>query len=195
MKTKDAGFTLVEVLIAAAILTIVLAAVYSTFFLAERSVSGLEGYGLRLEESRRAMDILSREIRAALYSSSDSGSLFVLKDRENRGRPASELALTTLGTVREGFYRVSYYARQEGERFTLYKSMDNPYDGLEPVVTEVVEDLDSFSIKVKEGERWTGTWDTDLTGRLPEEVKMTITLRLKEKKVELSQSARPRMRR
>src|SRR5208337_1291135 len=56
------GFTLIEMLLAIALLSIVLVALYSTFFLSQRAVEGAGDALVRLQEGRMAIDTLRREL-------------------------------------------------------------------------------------------------------------------------------------
>ncbi len=47
------GFTLIEMLLALALLSIVLGALYSTFFLSHRAMEGIDGGLVKLQECRR----------------------------------------------------------------------------------------------------------------------------------------------
>ena len=51
------GFTLLEVLIAVAILSIVLTALYGTFFMSSRAMEDMDESTTKLQESRKAIDI------------------------------------------------------------------------------------------------------------------------------------------
>ena len=60
-------FTLIEILVAVAILSVVLAAIYSTFFLSHKAIEGMDESMVKFQEARRALDILRRELDSAFY--------------------------------------------------------------------------------------------------------------------------------
>src|SRR4030066_123364 len=86
-----AGFTLIEVLIAVAILSIVLAAIYSTFFLSHRAIEGMDESMLKLQESRKAIDILRCELDSSYYEGKEVKTFFKIQDRDVYGKQASQL--------------------------------------------------------------------------------------------------------
>ena len=100
------GFTLIEILIAVAILSIVLAAIYSTFFLAHRAIDGMDESMVKLQESRRALDILKCELDSS-YVTRDKNTFFRMSDRDIFGKEASHLDFTTFSTLRPGLSRIS----------------------------------------------------------------------------------------
>ncbi|HYA13014.1 MAG TPA: prepilin-type N-terminal cleavage/methylation domain-containing protein, partial [Syntrophales bacterium] len=68
IRGKTQGFTLIEVLIAIAIMAVVLIALYNTFDLAGRAVFGVDRSLVKLQEARAFVDTLKREIESAFYS-------------------------------------------------------------------------------------------------------------------------------
>ena len=66
-KNKESGFTLVELLIAMTIGLIILAALSSTFLMQRKAYDVQEQIVEMVQNSRAAMDIMSREIRMAGY--------------------------------------------------------------------------------------------------------------------------------
>ncbi|HEX9920792.1 MAG TPA: hypothetical protein VGB21_04780, partial [Candidatus Methylomirabilis sp.] len=58
---------------------------------------------------------------------------------------------------------------------------------------ELVEGLEGFLVEVRDGDRWLKTWDLSDTKKTPEEVKITLTVRLKERQVSLLATARPQI--
>lgn len=187
------GFTLLEVLISVAILGIIISALYSTFFLSESAVSANSEYGLRLEEGRQFMDIISGEIRSVLFNWRDSSTLFKLRDRDHFGKPISEVTFSTLGGPDDLLYSVGYFIKEEDGGLALYKRMQAAYSNAEPMEVVVLDRIDSFGIKVRSGKEWTGTWDTDVAKGMPEEVQVTVGIRLNDKVLELSRRVKPVM--
>src|SRR5512135_266966 len=81
-----AGFTLLEILIAVAILSVVLTAVYSTFFLSHKAIEGVDESMLKLQESRRAIDILRCELDSSYYDGTDANTFLKIRDRDVFGK-------------------------------------------------------------------------------------------------------------
>ncbi|GAB4389215.1 MAG: type II secretion system protein GspJ [Thermodesulfovibrionales bacterium] len=183
------GFTLLEVLIAFAILSVILAALYSTFFLAHRAVEGLDSSLLRMHELRSAFDMMQREMEAALPGGEHP---VVVRDRDIFGRQASQVTLTTAASTAPGAVTVSYYVEEaEGGGLVLLKRLDPAYGearagGME---APVLEDIEGFTVEVLRGTAWARTWD----GGLPEEMRVTLTIRIKDKEFSMSETIRPKV--
>src|SRR5208337_4235385 len=59
------GFTLIEMLLAIALLSIVLVALYGTFFVSQKAIEGADDALVRLQEGRMAIDTIRRELDSA----------------------------------------------------------------------------------------------------------------------------------
>jgi general secretion pathway protein J len=191
LNTED-GFTLLELLIATALLAIILAALYSTFFLSRRAIDGLDGSLIKLQECRNALDVIGRETESLLYSRTNSHSFFRLEDRDIYGKQASRLSFTAFSPLTYGLSTISYYVEEKDGVLTLYKKMENPYkpdDAAKGV--ELIEGLGSFTAEVRQGDKWVKTWDTADTGAAPPEIRITITSIIKERPVSLFETVRP----
>jgi prepilin-type N-terminal cleavage/methylation domain-containing protein len=76
-RTGDGGFSLVELLIASAILPIVLGTGYLVFQTLSGNYSGISAQSEATSEAQRAMDTMVREIRQAQETTSGGGALEV----------------------------------------------------------------------------------------------------------------------
>lgn len=207
---KDKGFTLLEVLLSLLLLTIVLGAIYSTFFLAQKAVTGIDDSLLKLQEGRALLDTLSREIDAAVYTRAKNKSLFKIEDRDIYGRQTSRLIFTTLSPQRPGLSRITYHIEEHDKILVLYKKMDNPYkessestatgsatnQSINPspdLPTDLIEGLDSFTIEAKEGTNWVKTWDTEETKKMPLEIRVTLVFKIKDRPVTLYETIKPKI--
>jgi len=99
MRPGDRGFTLLEILVAAALLSVILAAVYGTFNMSHRAVEGMDETLLGLQESRGVMDMLMREVEAVSYGPDRRTTSFSVEDRDLYGRQASRLSFTDRKSV------------------------------------------------------------------------------------------------
>ena len=105
---RTSGFSLLEVLIAPTIISIVLTALYTTFLLSHKAVDAMEGSVLRLQEMRNVMDTLRRELESSYYSEESSYTIFRTEDRDSYGREASRLTFTSYSSVRPAISRITY---------------------------------------------------------------------------------------
>lgn len=193
MKMKDhKGFTLIEILVALAIFSIILVALYSTFLLSHRAMAGSDEILVRLQESRMALDIIKREIESSLYTRQNRETLFRVKDRDIHGRQTSGLIFTTFSPVRPAISEVSYFIKVRDDRLILMKEVNSPHTSdAAPVAVEIIEDVESFTVEVKHNGRWIKTWDSAMTYSIPDRVRIAITVRLNDRTLPLVGIAEP----
>jgi general secretion pathway protein J len=175
------GFTLLEVLIALSLVSVILAALYSTFFLSRKAVDAVDDSLLRLQESRAVLDVMKREIESALYDSNKSYTLFKLEDEDCNGTQVSRITFTTFSPRYPGLAKVEYRVVEHEERLTLVKSLNSAYAKSADIkATELIEDLDSFAVEIRFKDIWVKTWDTSLAGSIPGELRISIKIKKKE---------------
>ncbi|MBE9527695.1 MAG: prepilin-type N-terminal cleavage/methylation domain-containing protein [Proteobacteria bacterium] len=191
---RCSGFTLIELLIAVAIGSIIIAALYATFF----SVIGAgSGVSERLESriaAGRFLDRFSRDIEGAFYNSAvvSTGLYGTILG------PGSEMVTTTFTypVVSESgptsdLVRVRYhleeasgsslypadagYSGNAGGAYAIYRESSNPYLG-EKFDVEVIDSIESMKIGYLSGGVWTGVWDSERYSGLPDAVRVEILL-------------------
>ncbi len=185
------GFTLLEVLIAVAILSIVLTALYGTFFLSSRAMEDMDESMTKLQESRKAIDILRRELEAAYYKGDDEKTFVKILDKDLYGKQATQLEFTAFTTVRPGLSKISYYMEEKDKKRTLFKKIGSSFGKEESEGTDIIEDLEEFTIEAKYQDKWVKTWDYGITKQMPDEIKISLSVMIKGRKVTLSDIARP----
>ena len=185
------GFTLLEVLIAVAILSIVLTALYSTFFLSSRAMEDMDESMTKLQESRKAIDILRRELESAYYNEDDKKTFVKILDKDLYGKQATQLEFTAFTTIRPGLSKISYYMEEKDRKQTLFKKIGSSFGKEESEGTDIIEDLEEFTIEAKYQDKWVKTWDTGITKEMPDEIKISLSVMIKGRKVTLSDMARP----
>jgi general secretion pathway protein J len=190
---KNCGFTLLEVLVAVAILSIILAAIYSTFFLSHRAIEGMDESMLKLQESRKAIDILRRELDSAFYRPDEGNTFLKILDRDVYGKQAAKLSFTTFSTLRPGLSKISYYVEEQDGKLNLFKKIESPYSTEEIEGVDIIEDLEAFTVEVMYNGKWVKTWDTDITKGMPGEIRICLSMMIKGRKVDLFDVSRPRV--
>ena len=185
------GFTLLEVLIAVAILSIVLTALYGTFFMSSRAMEDMDESMTKLQETRKAVDILRRELESAYYKDDDEKTFVKVLDKDLYGKQATQLEFTAFTTVRPGLSKISYYMEEKDKKRTLFKKIGSSFGKEESEGTDIIEDLDEFTIEAKYQDKWVKTWDTGITKKMPDEIKISLSVMIKGRKVTLSDMARP----
>ncbi|MEN6320225.1 MAG: prepilin-type N-terminal cleavage/methylation domain-containing protein [Syntrophaceae bacterium] len=179
------GFTLLEILIAIAIMAVVLAALYSTFFLANKAMFSADKSLVKLQESRAFIDILKREIESVLYLKDKSYYIFKIDDRDFYGRQISSLTITSSSPLMNGLVKINYAVEERAGILVITKSMVSAFSQApESNRVDLIEDIESFDIQAKYQNQWVKTWDSALTKSVPEEVKITLNMRIKNKEGE-----------
>jgi len=175
------GFTLIEVLIAVVITAIIVAALYSTFFLSRKAVDAVDDSLVKLQECRTVLDILKREIESAVYDKNKQYTLFKIDDRDFYGKQASQLVMTTFTPLSAGLTKITYVVEENDDKqLILRKKMDavfgTPY---ETKSVDLIEDVESFSIEAQYIDKWVKTWDSTVSNGPPAQVRISVTVRTK----------------
>jgi general secretion pathway protein J len=185
------GFTLLEILIAIAIMSMVLVALYSTFHLAHRALFGVDKSLVKLQESRAFVDVLKREVESVLYSKDKSYCIFKIDDRDFYGRQMSSLTMTSSSPLINGLAKINYTVEERNGILVMTKSMASAFSqATESNRVDLMEDIESFVLEAKYQNKWVKTWDSSLTNSVPEEVKITVIIRMKNSEGE-DQAATP----
>jgi general secretion pathway protein J len=174
------GFTLLEILIAVAVFSMIVGALYTTFFLTHKSLDGMERSLIQLQDSRAFVDTLKREMESVLYSQEIGYSLFKIEDRDYYGRQASGLTMTAFSPLVKGLARITYYVEEKNGRLAITKSVASvsSHEETSPRF-ELLEDIESFTLEAKYADKWVKTWDSSLSGNTPDEVRISLNLRTK----------------
>lgn len=185
------GFTLIEVLVAVFMLAILLSAIYSAFFVIHDATSSTTGTVVRLQEARTTMDLMRREVEAAMASRQDSLEII---DRDSYGRQTSILTMDTFASPLAGGSRIGYSVKEaEDGKLLLMKTVEPVQKDLasitrEPIEVEAVEDVVSFMVEAINGDRSMKTWREK---RWPSDIRVTLTIMLHGAEVPLVFTARP----
>jgi len=194
------GFTLIEVLIAFAILSVVLASLYSTFFLSHKAVDALDESLLKVHETRMTIGIMRREVDSLLYGLRNKHSSFKVEDRDEYGKQASRFTFTAFSHLAPGLSRITYYVEEREGMLTLMKHVESAYNlssegdvYSESKGVDVIDGVDAFIVEVKNGDEWVKIWDAGEAGRIPEEIRVTINVMIKEKRFSLHEVMKPKI--
>ena len=188
------GFTLLELLVSLALLSIILAAIYSTFFLSQKAIEGVDETLLKLQECRMTMDTMGREMDSILYSTVNKNSLFKIEDRDFFGKDASGVTFTSFSPLVPGLSVISYYVEEKDGVLSVFKKIKNVSDTSgAPEGIEVIEKIEAFTVEVLNDGKWIRTWDTAVTGKIPERIRVTVKITMKDRPVVLYETATPRI--
>jgi len=180
---------------------ILAAALYGSYFAVvrarDRSAEGME----ERRELGTTLDLLRREIASSMYDSGDKQRLrFVVEDRDNFGKPASTLELTTLAppssqlTRHSGIYTVKYQLVEKEKRYILTRTEQDCFIENTPAVAlPQMERISGFLVECYDGSKWVKSWNTDLNLARPKMVRVTVQFEEDGKPVEFSVLSTPRV--
>jgi prepilin-type N-terminal cleavage/methylation domain-containing protein len=189
------AFTLLEVLIAVAITSIIVAALYSAFSLSRKAVDAVDDSLLRLQECRSVLDVLKREIESSPYDPTKSYTVFKLDDRDFYGKQASQLVFTSFSQLRPGLAKITYAVEENEGKLTLKKKVDPAYgQAVETKSVELIENLESFTVEAGYKSKWVKTWDSAMTNTYPEEIRISLKMVSKEGEAPFTVSEIARLR-
>jgi len=171
----EGGFTLLEVIVALGISVVVMTALYSVFFLSRKAVDAVEDSLLRAQESRALLDVIRREIESALYDSAKGYTLFKMEDRDFYGKQASRITFTSFSPLTAGLAKIEYFVEESEGRLTLKKKIGSVFTKKdETKAVDLMEDVDSFTVEARYGDKWVKTWDSAASSSMPDEVRVSV---------------------
>jgi general secretion pathway protein J len=200
MKHKtEKGFTLLESLVALALLSLICAVLYSTYFgLTRARERGLE----RMESSRElrtTLDMIRKDIASAFFNKSNKRLHFIVKDRDSFGRPSSTLDLTTFyrpstnADLGSGLAEVKYQPLEKEKKLVLTRQARDIHFSSKPVPYPQMEELEGFLVECFDGSQWVRTWNTSLNNVLPKAVRITIRVKDGKRTVEFFTISNPKV--
>lgn len=188
-----------EVLISLTLLTVVLGAVYSTFFSVLRATERFDDVSMKYHEARTVLDIMRREIEGAVLKNpravkkNNNTTSFNIRDRDIFGKKASSLDLTAFSFRGGKVETVTYSVRADKGKMELVKSVTPVISAKGGYTVGMIEEIEGFSAEILFNNKWVGTWTSSDTGKLPDMVRINIEFDDRGKKVTLTEYARPRV--
>jgi general secretion pathway protein J len=184
------------------LLGIISTALYGSYFTVlrarERTAEGMEAR----RELGSTLDLIRREVAAAMYNRSDKRLRFIVEDRDNFGKPASGLELTTLiplagqGRKESGISAVSYRLVEKDKRYILARrEQDIFFESPDAKGYPQMERISDFLVECHDGSKWVRSWDTAaaLNNALPKMVRVTVHVDEDGRPVEFQILAAPRV--
>ncbi|MEW6001414.1 MAG: prepilin-type N-terminal cleavage/methylation domain-containing protein, partial [Nitrospirota bacterium] len=191
---SQSGFTLMEALLALAILSIIFAALYSTYFLSQKAMDGVDDSLVKLQECRMAVDVMSREMDSILFGAEKKNSLFMLEDRDIYGKQTSRLIFTAFSPLVPGLSVISYYVEEKEGKLAIFKKINSVHESdVEKAEVEFLNDIEAFEVKARINDKWIKNWDSSEGKIIPEELLITITVLIKDRKVDICETVKPKI--
>lgn len=194
------GFTLLELLLALALLAVIAATVYGSYFTVIRGRVAAEEGMASLREATATLSLLRKELSSAMYRSSDKRLFFVVEDRDQFGKPASNLAFSTVGMIRPGdtsssdLRAVRYRTGEYSGKLLLTRSEKELFFDIEPQQYPQMEELEGFLVECSDNGKWVRSWDTALNNKLPDAVRITLSVKDGDRIIPYRAIIRPRLR-
>ncbi|MBF0317799.1 MAG: prepilin-type N-terminal cleavage/methylation domain-containing protein [Nitrospirae bacterium] len=191
------GFTLVEVLVAVSLFSVISLALYNTYFLSERAINGMDDYMWRLQESREFLETMRKEVESSFYATNKDMGRFKIIDRDFGARQTSGIYMTTFAGSGSGYKKVTYYVEERNKKLSLYKSVQPAGANVTPVKVEVVDNIRDFTVDVFDdgsaNKTALRTWDTALNARMPTRIRATLTICPRDTPLTLSETFYPKI--
>ncbi|MDD2364613.1 MAG: type II secretion system protein GspJ [Desulfuromonadaceae bacterium] len=198
--SRNNGFTLLEILIAVVLLSILTSALYGSYFgvikARDRASAGMESR----RELGTTLDLIRREVSSVVFNRDDKRLRFLVEDRDNFGDSSSILRLTTIappavqGRSESGVVQVEYKMVDKNEkRFLTRQETDLLYEESDIPAYPQMEQIDAFLIECYDGSKWVKSWDTEINRVLPKSVRVTVRIKEEGKPLEFSVISAPRV--
>lgn len=189
---KRNGFTLVELLIAIAILSIIMSVVYKSFYASTEGIKRAEVVDDINSTARVIFLKLMDDINSA-YLDNSNKTIFVGDSKRDKDLPQDSLSLTSLSNLRMvkdaketdlheiGYYLKEDYDYQKQEKKISLLRKEKKTIGAEPVleggeVYELTDEIAGIRFSYFDGTSWKDNWDSRITKALPKGVEVEIIL-------------------
>jgi prepilin-type N-terminal cleavage/methylation domain-containing protein len=185
-KAHKLGFTLIEVLVALAITSLLTVILYTSFTGLTTTAGALEGYSEKYRQIVLFMNQLSSDVTGAFYSAALPYADFSLTERNLGGESISELAFSCFShqfiDIDPGgtdIVRVTYKPGMDddGNIFVLREIEPNlQVPAYEETLSEpVLTDISSFLVRAVTGEDTEDEeWETKKKLKLPDRIRITV---------------------
>ncbi|PLX96309.1 MAG: hypothetical protein C0621_02190 [Desulfuromonas sp.] len=185
MQSDQRGFTLLEILIAISVATVVLASVYGVFATVSRTGERLESDSEAYHQARIIFDRIGRESRGAYYRSGNDTTLF----RGGGDGSAAFLILSTTASTPQsgtsgGIVQVAYTLEADPdveEGTFLLRRREAPAFVADPSrypAARLAAGITALAFRFYHDGTWYSNWESVNEGQLPLLVEMTLTLRI-----------------
>jgi len=182
------GFTLIEILVAVSVASLVLLAVYGSFGAISDARTRIETESVGYHQVRVFYDRVGRELRSLVGSDQRQATL-LQGGKDDAGQPYLELlstAATPMGGAPGGVARIRYLLAPDPD---LPSGVNSLFRSEQPRWTEpgfetgqrLIPGVAALQLRFYDGNLWSESWQGGT--RLPERVEITLQLTLGEEEV------------
>ena len=188
--SKLKGFTLVELLVSLAVLSVLAAVSFTTFASVKRASEIHRKNDEMLRELRSFLARLDVEVSGAVFVKSDKNTLMVSKRKELGTNTTSDLIFTTISPRtflepgnRSEIIRVEYETEENGDnkdfivlKKKIYLNTLLPPESAEPFVYVVRSDFTSFLLRFHSAGKWFDSWDSEKMNGFPDSIELIFSI-------------------
>lgn len=184
MNRPQQGFTLIEILVAVSISSIMLVTIYGVFTTMSNARIRVETAGEGYHQARVIFDRIGREIRSSFVDPKKLEETRMRGGIDDRGIPFLALA-TTAGAPRQGVTSgvvlVRYELRQEAgeasEKPSLFRS-ETPElaEGESPMIYRMASGIETLRLRFLDAGEWRDEWPPDTGSGPPQAVEVSLSM-------------------
>lgn len=177
------GFTLLELLVGMALAAVIMAGAYSAYFSLQRAQDSTTVAMEQQRMLRASLDLMRRELSSLRFSKGQTTQRFLVEDRDIFGKPASVVSFATLAPPQEAAVSdqllVQYRTSEADDgSLTLSRSSRDRFLATDTRSSyPLLERHEGFLVECFDGSTWRKNWDTDLTPALPQQIRVTVSVR------------------
>lgn len=197
------GFTLLEVLVALGLISLLTVALYGSYFTVFRARERAGNVVEQRREISQTLDLIRKELTSLQFRTQESRLKFVVEDRDNFGKPSSFIEFTTLASStslerkESGIVLVGYHLKSIGDnRYRLVRQERDCFMDTQAMPEyPQIDQITSFLVECHNGSAWVKSWNTDpaFQGRVPKLVRITIQTEFQGKSEQFSILAVPKV--
>lgn len=164
MKT-DRGFTLLEILVAIALASLLLSSIYGIFSTSSEAKERVEKRANALHLARVLNDRIDRELLGLSFSG-DIAQEVIAGGTNDRGEPYLRFLTSSSGSPQAGMRWVSYrLAADQDNRMTLWRSEKGVHEQADAAEERLAQGIENLSFSFYSGTRWRQEWASLTDGR------------------------------
>lgn len=200
LRRREGGFTLLELIVALVIFTIVIAAAYSLFDASRGVTTRAEFRAQLFQTARAALTAVEDDLRGASMMSTTFDTGFIGTNGGSDKEPLDKLEFVSVNRYTGASYdvnkitdkvwgcdvsKVYYWVEQDTKRTANGFVRERPVE-LSPVngpvhrdesISEIARDVVFLHFRYFDGNDWLTTWDSTQTQTLPKAVEVTVYVR------------------